>query len=231
MTDTVLDNPAWEALNSQHAVFATGTDKAKRYRPGILPFTGCLGVSGGSMEDLDPFLNSGEALYIIGDDLPRMPATWVVEHELPCAQMLLTKDVIVQQQTSDVLITVEELGADSSGEMFDLINKVQPGYYQPDTYLLGTYFGIREEGRLVAMAGERMRLNGFSELSAICTLPSHTGRGYAQILIAEICRLHAANNVVSFLHVTLANQRAIRLYEFMGFQQRRTIIFRRFRKP
>src|SRR5206468_921875 len=103
----------------------------------------------------------------------------------------------------------------------------QPGYYNTGTRLLGSYLGIRQEGRLVAMAGERMRLPGFSELSAICTLAGYTGRGYAQQLIAQLCHLHTKNNIVSFLHVALTNQRAIALYEHMVFFQRRTIIFRK----
>jgi ribosomal protein S18 acetylase RimI-like enzyme len=230
MKNIVLDNPAWEALISQHAGFAQGADTAKRYRPGILPFTGCRNAGEGSMKDLDPFINYGETFYIIGDDLPALPADWIIEHQLPCAQMLLKTPAVIQPKPADEPVIIEQLGEADAGEMFDLINSVQPGYYNADTRLLGTYYGIKEEGRLVAMAGERMRLTGFSELSAICTLPQYAGRGYAQKLITQLCHLHAKAGIISFLHVALSNHRAIRLYEHMGFEQRRTIIFRRIRK-
>ena len=114
--------------------------------------------------------------------------------------------------------------------MYRLINQVQPGYYLRNTCQLGSYFGIRKNGKLVAMAGERMRLTGFSELSAICTLPGYTGLGYAQQLMQKLCRLHVAAGIVSFLHVTLSNQRAIRLYRHMGFEKRREIVFRKIQK-
>jgi predicted GNAT family acetyltransferase len=114
--------------------------------------------------------------------------------------------------------------------MFDLINSIQPGYYNIDTPLLGRYYGIRRQGRLIAMAGERMRIPGFSELSAICTDPAHTGHGYAQRLIVHLCQALRAATTTPFLHVALSNQRAISLYEHLGFQHRREISFWRCRK-
>ncbi|MEO5590996.1 MAG: GNAT family N-acetyltransferase [Chitinophagaceae bacterium] len=230
MSTVVLDNPAWEALISVHKGFAHGTENAKRYRHGILPFAGYSKADRGSMEDLNGFTNRGEIFYIIGDYLPLLPADWVIEYELPCAQMLLNTPASIQLHTQDVSVSIEQLGEDDAAEMFNLISTVQPGYYNTDTRLLGTYYGIKEGNKLVAMAGERMRLTGFSELSAICTLAEYTGRGYAQKLITKLCNLHAKTGIISFLHVALSNHRAIRLYEHMGFTQRRTIIFRRIRK-
>lgn len=230
MNQSVLDNPAWEALNSLHANFAYGTNEAKRYRYDVLPFTGCKDGEKGSMITLDDFIARDESFYIIGEVLPVLPARWAVEYELPCAQMVLKKAGGIPPAVTGNAAVAEQLGGNNANEMFDLINTVQPGYYNTGTRLLGSYLGIRQEGRLVAMAGERMRLPGFSELSAICTLTGYTGRGYAQQLIAELCQLHAKNNIVSFLHVALTNQRAIGLYEHMGFYQRRTIIFRKMKK-
>jgi len=226
MNQTVLDNPAWEALNGPHSDFAEGTNAAKRYRKDILPFAACKDGEKGSMISLDGFVAAGESFYIIGALLPVLPGGWKVEYELPCAQMILKEQLAATENS----VVIEPLGDGNANEMFDLVNTVQPGYYNIGTRLLGSYFGIRQEGRLVAMAGERMRLNGFSELSAICTLPGYTGRGYAQQLIAQLCRLHSKNNIVSFLHVALTNQRAISLYKHMGFYERRTIIFRKIKK-
>jgi ribosomal protein S18 acetylase RimI-like enzyme len=102
---------------------------------------------------------------------------------------------------------------------------VQPGYYEPGTYQLGNYFGIRQQNKLVAIAGERMRLDGLTEISAICTDPDYAGRKYAQQLIAALCQHNLQQGLTPFLHVIETNERAIRLYEYMGFVVRRTISF------
>lgn len=227
MKETVLDNPAWGALTSVHADFAQGTDHARRYKPGIVPFVAVDDTQSDHLKELDPWMNAGETFFIIGD-LPTLPPGWIVEHELPCAQMVLESSM--PPMMDDEGIPVSLLGEADATDMYNLINSLQPGYYNKDTRLLGTYYGIRQGGELVAMAGERMRLNGFTELSAICTHKDYSGRGYAQRLINRLCQQHAAAGVVSYLHVSLANERAIRIYEHMGFETRREIVFRRVRK-
>ncbi|HVI43913.1 MAG TPA: GNAT family N-acetyltransferase [Chitinophaga sp.] len=221
MKETILDNPAWNALCSVQAGFATGTPQARRYRQDILPFIGFHSTADNSIQQLDQWINPGESFFIIGD-LPVLPQGWTIMNELPCAQMVL--DVVpLPVATKDV--TVSLLSDADAADMLELINAVQPGYFNTNTRLLGNYYGIRVDRRLVAMAGERMRMTGFSELSAIVTLPGFTGRGYAQLLMQELIQYHAGNGVVSFLHVALTNERAIGLYEHMGFRHRRTISF------
>jgi len=171
-------------------------------------------------------IDAGEQFYVIGE-LPALPANWALESELPCAQLLAPDDPGALPKPVE---RIEMLGPDDREEMFALIDAVQPGYYLPDTRQLGEYFGIRRDGRLVAMAGERMRLTGFCEISAVCTSPDYTGNGYAQQLIGHLCRRHAAAGTFSFLHVSLANARALRLYEHLGFRHRRDISFFRVRK-
>jgi len=232
--EIMLDNPAWWALNSYHASFAVGGDQAKRYRPGILPFAACRSASQNSIDDLDPLITTDESFYLIGD-LPPLPATWVIELELPCAQLVGPKEITVPEDIPMCL-----LGEADKDEMYELINSMQPGYYNRDTRLLGEYYGIRQDGRLVSMAGERMRLSAttgnspgpgrYCELSAICTHPKNTGRQYAQRLIARLCRRQLESGITPFLHVAKSNTRAIRLYEHLGFTHRREISFSRIRK-
>lgn len=209
-----LDNPAWSALNSIHSKFAEGTEHAKRYRPDIAPFVACID---NRMAEIDPFINTGETFFMIGD-LPVLPANYAVIHEIPCGQMLLTGKI---PEDAPALLLDET----DKTDMFNLINSVQPGLYKPDTRLLGNYYGVKQDGQLVAMAGERIKIPGYTELSAICTNPAYTGRGYAQQLIKHLCRTHVAAGIMSYLHVTLSNERAVRLYEFMGFEKRRDISF------
>jgi len=237
--EPMLDNPAWWALNTLHKDFAQGTDRAKRYRKGFLPFIAFTDTP----DDLNHLIEPGEVFFIIGQ-LPPLPKNWTMEFELPCAQMILSTQPIPAQPNPNPLAAtpspspitatqtplIETLGPSNATEMFDLINSIQPGYYNINTRQLGNYYGIRQQSSLVAMAGERMQFPGFSELSAICTDPSYTGRGYAQHLITHICREQIASNITPFLHVSLANTRAIKLYEHLGFRHRREISFWRCKK-
>ncbi|WP_160715932.1 GNAT family N-acetyltransferase [Chitinophaga solisilvae] len=226
MNENVLDNPAWAALTTAQAHFAEGGEDAKRYQESILPFAAIRTAVDGSAVALDAFINKGEAFFLIGE-VPALPASWTKVLELPCAQMVLRRE---PPASSKEPVDISLLGEADADDMLALVNLVQPGYYRRDSRMLGNYYGIRQEGRLVAIAGERMRPAGFSELSAICTHPEYTGRGYAQQLMVQICRRHAAEGIVSFLHVALTNERAIRLYEHMGFEQRRVINFHKFVK-
>jgi predicted GNAT family acetyltransferase len=96
--------------------------------------------------------------------------------------------------------------------------------------VLGNYFGIRLNGELIAMAGERICTPTHREISAVCTHPAHTGKGYAALLIQHLLRLHAASGLNSFLHVAGSNARAIGLYEHLGFTKTRAINFNQLRR-
>jgi GNAT superfamily N-acetyltransferase len=224
--DSLLDNPAWSALTTEQAGFAQGNSQARRYLPGILPFIGFSEPSAAAAAGIDPLVSPGESFYIIGH-LPPLPSGWRLETQLPCAQLLAPLNTNCLPQPN---VPILPLGETDKDEMYRFITAIQPGYYLADTPRLGQYFGIRLQGRLIAMAGERMRLTGFSELSAICTHPDHTGHGYAQQLIAVLCRRQLSAGITSFLHVSLANQRALRLYIHLGFRHRREILFHRVRK-
>ncbi|NML39486.1 GNAT family N-acetyltransferase [Chitinophaga sp. G-6-1-13] len=221
--EQLLDNPVWNALTTVQAPLAEGTPHTKRYRREILSFIACDHTAAHQLEDLQPWINEGESFYLVGE-LPPLPVNWQIVLELPCAQMVLREMVELPAKTP---VEISVLTAADRADMYDLVNRVQPGYYNLDTPLLGTYYGIRQEGRLVAMAGERMRMAGFTELSAIVTDPACTGKGYAQQLITRLCQQHVAEGITSMLHVSVANERAIRLYEHMGFVTRREIVFRK----
>jgi len=215
-----LDNPAWWALLGIQAAFATGAAHVKRYRRGILPFAAYDQGARESMEALNDWLEPGEIFYLIGG-LPPLPAGWELVKELPCVQMILPSPIVMA--ADDVVVT--PLTAARSADMYNLINKVQPGYYEPGTNQLGDYYGILQQDKLVAIAGERMRLQQLTEISAICTDPDYTGRKYAQHLITHLCNTNLDRGNTPFLHVLQTNVRAISLYEYMGFIQRRMISF------
>lgn len=222
---TKLDNPAWWALNGVQRSFSGGGAVAKRFRRGILPFAAYDQASTENIAALDELLEPGEVFFLIGA-LSSLPSHWELIGELPCAQMILQRPV--GEIPSETPVT--PLTASDRDDMFDLINKVQPGYYEPDTHQLGNYYGIRQEGQLVAIAGERIRLDGLTEVSAVCTDPDHTGRGYAQLLTKQVCRHNLEQGITPFLHTLTTNERAIRMYEYLGFRQRRIISFWKLRK-
>jgi ribosomal protein S18 acetylase RimI-like enzyme len=113
---------------------------------------------------------------------------------------------------------------ENAGEMFELITLAFPGFYQPRTHEMGTYYRIRLDGKLVAMAGERLSMTDYREISGVCTHPSFVGKGYARKLIIRLMGDHAAAGVKSFLHVGKANGRAVAIYERMGFRTLRSIV-------
>ena len=214
-----LDNPAWYSLTETHKHFAIGNDEIKHYQKTIAPFVACHSGKKDILNQLDQWINRNESFFIIGD-LPVLPSNYTTESKLLCVQMICTAEI---NTTANVVI--EELGEADNEQMISLVNLVQPGYYNPDTRLMGDYYGIRYKGQLVSMAVERMRMTGFTEISAVVTHPEFTGRKYAQQLVAHVANKNLADRCTPFLHVAATNERAIKLYEHLGFVQRRIITF------
>jgi predicted GNAT family acetyltransferase len=115
------------------------------------------------------------------------------------------------------------LGPADAGEMLALVELTQPGPFRVRTVELGAYFGVFDSGELVAMAGERFRLPGFCEISAVCTRPDHRGRGLAAGLTARVAEGIQARGELPFLHHSADNDPARRVYEALGFEFRREI--------
>ncbi len=126
-------------------------------------------------------------------------------------------------QTIPATVKIERLTEADDEQMVALMDLVFPGYYQPATRLMGDYFGIRHNGQLVAMTGERMQMEGFTEISAVVTHPDFTGRKYAQQLVSLVAAQNLEAGIIPFLHTAETNERAIKIYELLGFIPRRVI--------
>src|SRR5271165_2772999 len=118
-----------------------------------------------------------------------------------------------------------ELGSADSRKMIELTGMTKPGPFGSRTHELGTYLGIRSEGKLVAMAGERMKVPGHTEVSAVCTHPGHTGHGYAAALMTRVMQGILDRGEKPFLHSRGDNTRAIELYKRLGFRERKSGYF------
>jgi ribosomal protein S18 acetylase RimI-like enzyme len=215
MKSHVLVDPARHALNSVHAHFAIGYAPARRYPAEVAPFAVIDDISEPTLSRLEALLAPKEQVYIFHEPPMHMNGL-EAGSPLHTLQMLGPEFLPVEGSEGD--INPVSMVSANAGEMFELITLAFPGFYQPRTYQMGTYYGIRVDGRLVAMAGERLCMTGYREISGVCTHPAHVGKGYARTLMTRLMRDHAAAGVKSFLHVGKANTRAAAIYERMGFR-------------
>ena len=218
MDVSALDNPIWNALTSAHKAIAVRHGLAARYAPDASPLAGLASPSAAAFDDLRHLARSDDAVALMLEG-PIAPLDgWTVHVSTPLDQMICPAPA-----TEDVDGPLL-LAADDAADMLALAQATEPGPFRPGTYRMGRYLGIRaEDGRLVAMAGERQRLDGFTEVSAVCTLPEFRGRGYGQTLVAAVTALIAEEGRIPFLHVRPENVAARRLYERLGYVIRRQV--------
>jgi ribosomal protein S18 acetylase RimI-like enzyme len=225
--DLFLD-AVWHALNTRHRHLALVEGDACRYPADVAPFAALAKPGVSALRQLHSLLAPGESVWLMGTSYPDVPYLRK-EGKLECAQMVLTSELAEKPSA----IELERLSSADFAAMVALTDIAFPGFFRSRTYLMGAYYGARLGGRhagaaeasagtaasapLMAMAGERLVLDGFTEISAVCTHPEHRGKGLAANLIARLATDHREQGVVSFLHVAATNARAIDLYRRLGF--------------
>lgn len=226
MTDLYfkLDNPGWYALLETHKYLGIGTDGLKCYQKNIVAFAAWDTSNNAGPNQLDDLIELNESFFIVGEMAP-LPYNYLIEKTIICLQMICTTAIKTNMGASIV-----QLGEAQAEKMAALTKLVMPGYYKHDTRLMGDYYGIMDNQELVAMAGERICLNGFTEVSAVVTHPAYTGRKYAQQLVAQVVNKNLALGIIPFLHTGQNNERAIRMYEYLGFEKRRIINFTKIKR-
>jgi ribosomal protein S18 acetylase RimI-like enzyme len=230
-----LDNPVWWAMTGSQRDLGATTSLAARFHPDISPFGGLSDEPTGShWEDLAGLVGPRETVALIGVTGSPSPG-WTVLRELAAVQMV--DDQISRGPEASAAApgsafpahsTLHEdapvpLGRDDVAEMLALAAVARPGPFLPRTVEFGGYFGIRRQGRLVAMAGERLRPPGYTEVSAVATAPDHRRQGLAWSLVGAVVTAIHARGEIPFLHAERGNAAAIRLYESMGFSLRKTM--------
>jgi GNAT superfamily N-acetyltransferase len=211
-----LDNPTYAALCGAHARFAQVSGRARRYHLDVSPFLALPSPpSAQDWQDAASLVAPGTytAVRYSGTE---PPDPWKAVQTFDLVQM------IGERVTATDCSEAIPLGGADVPEMLKLVSQTEPGPFLTRTIELGDYLGIRCDGVLVAMAGERFRLDNWTEISAVCTRPDHRGRGLASRLIGALVAGIQLRSQGAFLHVLATNTGAIRLYEQLGFRVRQT---------
>ena len=227
----VLDNPVWAALTGPQAGLALGEGRARRFPADVSPLAGLpAGADDGAWRDMAELVGPGGVF--LGAEVPLPPPPgWTVELELPGVQLVAADapsgPVAARPPVGDAV----RLGAADVPEILDLVARTEPGPFAPRTVELGGYVGVRLGGALVAMAGQRLRPPGWTEISAVCTVPELRGRGLAGWLTQTVAADVRACGDRPFLHALATNTGAVRLYQALGFALRREVTFCAVRAP
>ena len=214
-----LSNPVWSSLTGPHAHLGLAAGKVRRYRPEVAMFV--------SVEDwIDPDMPG--LMEALGDTT----AGFVTEGPvaLPSGiEVVRTADVaqMICENWTPVPVTLDivPLGEANEREMVELVDLTKPGPFAPKTRLMGSFRGLFDDGRLVAMSGERWRTDEFAEISAVCTHPDYRGRGYAKQFVSQGGNEIIAGGRTPFLHTFASNAVAIATYEKLGFRRSRMMTF------
>jgi ribosomal protein S18 acetylase RimI-like enzyme len=213
-----LDHPIWNALTTRQQALAEGGALARRYPPAIAPFAAVADMSAQSFAALGALMTGSDIVVLFTPDPVNAPAELKVLLAETGEQMIGTP-----AESSIGGAEIITLGADDAAAMVELTELTKPGPFTLRTHELGTFLGIRIDGQLVAMAGERMKPVKYTEITAVCVHPDHRGRGYAQLLLGAVARQITARGEIPVLHVFSHNHSAIALYRRQGMEIRRRL--------
>ena len=214
-----LDNPVWHALGGPLARLghADPAGRVRRFDPDVSIFGAVDHLDESAWQALAESTGIGGAVFLFRDEVASPPRGWKEIYRAPTLQM------VAGEIAEAPAIEIETLGENDREEMLALTKLTEPGPFLPRTRELGTYIGVRREGRLVAMAGERFRVEGWTEISAVCTHPEARRQGLGTGLTLWMARQIRARGDEAFLHVVEENENARRLYEAIGFTLRRKV--------
>lgn len=215
MAPVSLDNFIWTALTTEQSSYALGGNRARRYPLQIAPFVAVDASTAQAETELIELVELNEQVCLAGV-APPLSSAWKLEKHGEILQMICQDKV----ERDEDFLNIQLLTEDDIPAMLALTTLVYPAYFRAGTAGLGAYFGIYQNGQLAAMAGERMRLTGFQEISAVCTHPDFAGRGCARRLVGYLVSKIRERGETPFLHVDADNTRAIALYERLGFTRR-----------
>jgi ribosomal protein S18 acetylase RimI-like enzyme len=211
-----LDNPVWSCLATRHAHLAEGGALARRYPAAVSPLSGMAAGAAENVEALQNLFDIGEEFDVPGEYTSEAAVRWETRGRIRVVQMI-RRDKTPLPAGIESIVT---LGAEDVGDMLELVELTHPGPFRERTIELGRFVGIRRHGRLLAMAGERLWIGDHREVSGVCTHPDAQGKGLARALLAHVINRMLDAGQTPFLHVDSRNERAIALYQALGFVRR-----------
>jgi ribosomal protein S18 acetylase RimI-like enzyme len=221
--ETALDNPVWSCLTTRCAHLALGDSRALRFHPDYSPLSAVRDARPENVAALLAPVEAGEELSITAVEVGEVPEDWEIVGRLSLVQMIRRGGPPLPVSGDPVAA----LASDDVDDMLALVELTHPGPFRRRTVQLGKFVGIRRDGRLLAMAGERMWIGDHREVSAVCTHPDAQGLGLARSLMAHVINGMLAAGQTPFLHVLSTNERAIATYEGLGFVRRAEIALTR----
>jgi predicted GNAT family acetyltransferase len=213
-----LDYPIWTALTTTQQALAEGDGRALRFPTDVTPFADMPDLSAENFAALAAMMSPADIAVLFTPEAVNPPAEFKVVLADTGEQMIGTPI-----ETPANGIDIVTLGVDDVPDMIELTALTKPGPFSTRTHELGTFLGIRVDGRLAAMIGERMKPAQYTEITAVCVHPSHRGRGYGQMLLSAISRQIVSRGEIPFLHVFTSNHSAIALYRRQGMEIRRRL--------
>ena len=211
-----LSNIIVQALATRQAGFLQTAGKARRFLPEIGPLAGFSEPADPDFDALAQLACGGPVVIFL--DAPFQPRKgWKAVDEAPLVLMVWRGSDLPKE---DSCAPILKLSVEDSADVLELTALTKPGPFGPRTHELGSFFGIRSGNRLAAMAGERLKVDGYTEVSAVCTHPDHLGKGHAAALMRTVMRGILERGETPFLHSRADNLRAIALYERLGFRHR-----------
>ena len=216
MAHHVLDNPAWNAMASANSHLALGNDRVKFFPEEVGPFAALKNYDEQSFLELHDLIPPGRTIAIPNSNLLSIPKNWKVKDRFDVPQMIFNQNTLQSISFPDIVPLCQK----DILQMIALTQLTHPGPFLQRTIEFGNYTGIFNSGELIAMAGQRMHANKYIEISAVCTHPKHTGKGYGSSLINNQVQKIVEEGNIPFLHAKADNQHAINLYKHLGFTVR-----------
>lgn len=222
----LLDNPVWHALNSTDSRFNLGDTIVGYFPEAVSPFAALPEWTPDMQSILYDRLPPERSWSVVVKEPVEFAAEWELKFTTSLYQMICHKLIPIQLNNVDY----RPLNTSHVPAMLALTTLTKPGPFAERTIEFGNYYGVFDGDRLIAMAGERLHLNDYSEISAVCTHPDYAGKGYAAFLVSMIAEQIMQQGKTPFLHVKWDNQRAIKMYERLGFVKRTDMYFGVFKR-
>lgn len=221
-----LDNPVFASLATRHAPIAQGGDLARRYPADVSPLCALAAPTQACADAMVAMTGVGDEIAVFGPQMPATPPGFEIFRQMAILQMIRPR----RDRLPPPAIAFDVLGAGDVDAMLALVELTRPGPFCRRTIELGRFVGVREGGRVVAMAGERMWIDDHREVSGVCTHPDAQGRGLARALMADVVDRMLDAGQVPFLHVEAAKAPVVAFYGSLGFEPRTSFVVTGYRR-